>query len=467
MAPISPCPWLASALALAVFAAPAGARPRAARSQPAPPPAAPHEHAPVPSPVDRAAVPTEGEPLTLEQLEKIALDRNPTLTQADALVEAAKGRKKQAGTGPNPILHYHAEEVGVAGTAGQHGPRVEQTILTAGKLRRARQVRAEEQEQAEALVQGQEIGVLLGVRELFYQALAAQQRVELRTRLLNIATETLTTTRELQNVGLARETEVLQAQVEADRARLALVQAEAQRGRVWRQLGAMAGDPVLTTPRPLLGSLETLPAAIDPGTEVRRLVDESPAIRLAEAGVTRAAAVLRRQRAERAPNVNLAAGPSYDFETRDVIGEVDVALPLPLVNRNQGNIRAAAAEVQRAQAEVQRVELSLQSRFGPAFELYEANLRTTQDYRERVIPTATRAYELSLEAYRRGAESFDQVLQAQRTLFQAQADYVDALQEVQTAVVRIRGFFQELGLDMVSPPEPANIPEVPANPFPY
>src|SRR5262245_58649077 len=95
----------------------------------------------------RPEVTDEG-PLTLEQLERLALDRNPTLTQADAAVEIAQGRRKQAGLPPNPVAHYHAEELGVAGTAGQQGPRVEQTFMTGGKLRQARQVRTQEVEQA-------------------------------------------------------------------------------------------------------------------------------------------------------------------------------------------------------------------------------------------------------------------------------------------------------------------------------
>lgn len=405
-------------------------------------------------------------PLTLEQLERLALERNPTLTQADAVVDIAVGRRKQAGLPPNPTVHYHAEELGVAGTAGQHGPRLEQTFMTAGKLRKARQVRSEEVEQAKAMRAGQEAGVLVNVRSLYFQALGADERIQLRTRLLTIANETLETTRELHNIGLARETELLQAQVEADRARLALNRAEADRARVWQQLGAVVGVVELSTPRPLGGSLEEVPTPLDPALELQRLIEKSPQIELAEVGVARAEALLRRERAERVPNLNLELGPSYDFETGGVVGEVDVGVTLPLVNRNQGNLRAAAAEIRRAQAEVRRVELSLRSQFGPAFQQYETAQRLVEDYRARVLPAAARAYELSLEAYRRGAESFDQVLQMQRTLFQAQDEYVDALQQLQEAVVRIRGFFLEAGLEIVSPPEPAELPEVPVSDSP-
>lgn len=405
-------------------------------------------------------------PITLEQLERRATEQNPTIRQAAAAVEVAKGLRKQAGLYPNPVLHYHGEEIGQAGTVGQHGPRLEQTIVTGGKLRKAREVRDREVQQAEAIRRGQVAGVLLNVRVLYYQALAAQERITVRTRLLSVATETVETSRELHNIGVARESELLQAQVEAERARLALNQATAERARVWQQLGAMVGDPQLTVARILAGTLEALPARLDPGVELQRLLEQSPDIEFANAGVGRAEAMLRRQRAERVPNLNIAVGPSYDFNSRQVIGEVDLALPLPLFNRNQGNIQAARAEVDRARAEVERVRLSVRNRFGPAFTRYETSLRFVEDYRTKVLPTAARAHELALEAYRRNAESFDQVLSAQRTFFQTQADYIEALQEVQESLASIRGFFQEAGLGAIMPAETPQLPEMPVQPFP-
>lgn len=439
--------------------------PSAAWAQPHTPGAG-HGTAPGPMHSRPATSATEAEPLTLEQLERLALERNPTLRQANASVEVARGLRKQAGLYPNPVIHYHGEEIGQDRRAGQHGPRVEQVIITGGKLGAARSVRDREIEQAQAVRRGQEAAIRLNVRVLFYQALAAQERIQVRTRLLSIANETVETSRELHNIGLVKESELLQAQVEANRTRLSLNQATADRLRVWQQLGATVGDLQFSSPRPLAGSLETLPTRLDPGLELERLLEQSPDVAVAQSAVARAEAMLRRQRAERAPNLNLSFGPSYDFSSRRVIWEVDLALPLPLFNRNQGNIQAAKADVERSRAEAERVRLATRSQFGPAFTQYETNLRIVEDYRQSVLPAAARAYELSLEAYRRNAESFDQVLMAQRTFFQTQSDYLDALQEIQEAVAQIGSFFQDAGLGAVTPPDPVSLPENPANPFP-
>jgi outer membrane protein TolC len=83
--------------------------------------------------------PTPGE-LTLEQLEQLALERNPTLVQAAARIEAASQRKLQAGLYPNPVVGYDGQELSERASGGEHGGFVEQTLVTAGKLGLSRRV---------------------------------------------------------------------------------------------------------------------------------------------------------------------------------------------------------------------------------------------------------------------------------------------------------------------------------------
>src|SRR5690349_14738440 len=74
--------------------------------------------------------------LNLAALERLALERNPTLLQAGANIEAAQGRAQQAGLYPNPTVGYVGERIGAGGTAGEmQGLFIDQTIVTAGKLR--------------------------------------------------------------------------------------------------------------------------------------------------------------------------------------------------------------------------------------------------------------------------------------------------------------------------------------------
>ena len=108
--------------------------------------------------------------LSLGDLEQMALRGNPTLVQAAANVEVARGRADQSGLYPNPTVGYVGERIGAAGTAGEmQGMFIDQTIVTAGKLRLNRARFAQEVTQAEALAQAQQYRVVNGVRVRYYQ----------------------------------------------------------------------------------------------------------------------------------------------------------------------------------------------------------------------------------------------------------------------------------------------------------
>ncbi len=50
-------------------------------------------------------------PIALEELEALALENNPTIAQAEALLEEAEGKRLQAGLDPNLTFGYSLEEM--------------------------------------------------------------------------------------------------------------------------------------------------------------------------------------------------------------------------------------------------------------------------------------------------------------------------------------------------------------------
>src|SRR5215472_18408320 len=84
-----------------------------------------HQHQPTAPPVSPTSLPA----LTLEQLEQMASERNPTLKQAEAELRAAEGRKRQAGLYPNPTMGYQGQEIrGGSFRGGEQGAFVQQDI---------------------------------------------------------------------------------------------------------------------------------------------------------------------------------------------------------------------------------------------------------------------------------------------------------------------------------------------------
>lgn len=406
----------------------------------------------------------EPEPIALPALEQIALERNPTMPQAEAGIEAARGRAKQAGLLPNPTIGYTAEEVsgGPIIRRGEHGFFVEQTIPLGGKLRLSRQIFEREAQQASSLHDAQRARVLSAVRVAFYTALAAQRRIEVREHLSRLASEATRVSAQLYNVGSADRPDVLASEIEARENQLELTRARNAWHRAWLTLATVVGDPTLT-PRRLAGALDAGFPELEREAALQTVIGKSPEMAAAEAAVGRAEAALARARREPVPDLVIRGGPRYNNERleetpagdRRAIGweaAVDIGVTVPLFDRNQGNIAAAQAEVTRAQQELRRLELSLRSRFARVFEDYLSALRMAETYQAEVIPRAEEAYRLYLVRYQEMGAAYPQVLIAQRELFEVSDRYVSALEDIWRGAIQIQGFLLTGGLE--PPPTP-------------
>ena len=398
--------------------------------------------------------------VTLEELEKMAAERNPTLAQALASIRAAEGRRRQAGAFPNPVVGYFGEELAfrALGETSEHGVFFEQTIPLGGKLGKAKRIFAREREQAEALAEAQRLRVTNSVRALYFEALGAQQLIELRADLADLAREAVEITKELYNVGQADRPDQLEIEIEAERAEIEMLRAQGDWEQAWRAIGAMVGNPELRPAR-LAGSLDAGEAALDQEQLLTVLLRDSPEIRATRAGVERARAELARQRAQRIPDLFVSGGVGYNREIleRDgrktgAEGRIEVGVNVPIFNRNRGGIAAAEAELGIAERELERLQLSLRARMASSFREYRSARTMVEKYRTQVIPRARQAYEMYLGNFRQMAASYPQVLIAQRTLFQVEVEYARALMELRRSAAGLRGFLLEGGLDAVGRP---------------
>jgi cobalt-zinc-cadmium efflux system outer membrane protein len=405
-----------------------------------------------------------GPSLGLADLEQIALQRNPTLAQAAAHIEMSRAKALQAGLHLNPTVGYVSDQIGGAGTAGERqGAFIEQEIVTAGKLRLSRAKYNQEAYQAELQLVAQQYRVLNGLKVGFYDVLAAQRLIEVRRTLAENAQNALKTTEELVNVGQANKPDLLQARVEANRARVNLRTAESRYTRDWQHLVTLVGAPELP-PTPLVGKLEPEGAPLEWESALCRLLEESPELQYAQAEVVRDQVALKREQVEPIPNVVVRGATGYNFETRNVTADAQIGIRIPLFDRNQGTIRQASGEMARAQAEVTRVELSLRRRLADAFHRYQTALDSVKDFQETTLPQAREAYDMYNDYFRKKRAAWPQVLVAERTFAQLSEEYVSALTDLREAEVAIQGLLLVDGL--TPPPEPTPQGHIEATPKP-
>jgi outer membrane protein TolC len=207
-------------------------------------------------------------------------------------------------------------------------------------------------------------------------------------------------------------------------------------------------------------------------TALATLLGGSPELKRARAAVERARATIARAKAERVPDLFLRGGFGYSTELLESRnsrlagrktgpeGFLEIGVRLPIFNRNQGNITTATAELEIAEREARRVELTLRARMAAVFRNYSNALRVVTQYERHVLPRAKRGYQLYLAGFKQMAAAYPQMLIAQRTLFQAQDTYIDALVDAWQSAIQIQCFLLTGGLDAPAGARPEGGPEL-------
>ncbi len=395
-----------------------------------------------PASAGEAPVPVAG-PVRVDELVQLAVGRNPRLGRATFNIDAAQGRFTQAGLYPNPTLGASFDELGDrTGPAGVNTvPQVTQEIVTGRKLSLSQAVAAREVDQATLDLLRERYGVIGSVRSAFYDLYALERRIAVLDELVKLAGDAVKTGQSLLDAKQIARLDLVQLEVELARFRS---QAEAARREVpgaRKRLAAVVGDPRLAVGT-ADGPFEEVPK-YDPSRVLDAVLATHPEVRSARVGVDRAQAAIRRAEVEPIPNLTLTSGYVRQNQNRSNDWMVGVSAPIPVWNRNQGNIRAAKAELGVAVQEVGRVENDLADRVATALRAYSAALTLAEQYRTDILPKAEETYKLSLEAFKGGQFEYLRVIQAQRAVAEARLEYVRALGEAWRAAADLSALLLE------------------------
>jgi outer membrane protein, heavy metal efflux system len=373
-------------------------------------------------------------PLKLQDFLVMADRNNPTLQQAAARIRRSEAEAAQAALYPNPSIGYEGDQIrGGSYGGGEQGAFVAQTVVLGGKLGLRRDIYRQQKQSDQIAAEAQLKRVHGEVTQMFYHALSAQQMVLVRGRLLGLATDAVQTARQLANVGQADSPDVLQAEVEQEQAAIDYTVSQREFMQRFQSLAAVAGAPA-TEAAPLDAALDA-PPAIDEARIVDTIVQQSPTVKEAQQQAAVAEARLKAAKREVVPDLQLRAGEQQNLEALpEAPGRktgaqsfASVGIELPLWNRNQGNQQAASAELEVARQEITRSQLSLRRDAEGLLQNYLSTKLEAERYRTVLLPRARRAYELYLAKYQNMAQAYPQVIVSQRTLFELEVHYIDAL----------------------------------------
>ena len=390
--------------------------------------------------------------LTLAEAIAQALARNRDLAVARSEASVSRGRLQQA------RIYPHNPELILEGEAGQGTGREnpapggnEKRDIWAGRVgigqvvevrgQRGLRTRLAESETARAdwEVQDTERAVIAATMRAFSDLFLAQERVALTRELLGLITQLKAAAEDLGRAGAVPELDALRAEVERRRAANRLTLEEASAAAAARSLGMIIGAPAdahlrvvgLLLFEPLKGKPEEL-------TAVAR--SQRPDLKAAEAFVESTAAALHLVRAERfLPSVTLSAtytrGAEWDaYYDRGMVG---LSVPLPLINRREGDVAAAEAAVSKAEAQRARTLAEIEKEVAMAFEQYEAVRRVLGEYAERIVPAQEDNLRLIQEGYRLGEFRLTDALLAERDFFETRSAYLDAIAAYNSSLAEI------------------------------
>ena len=375
--------------------------------------------------------------LTLEQVLQMAISGNPAIGVAAARVDALRGKWVQVGLAPNPTLGYVASEVGNDAQEGQQGMYVGQTFVRGNKLNLNRAIVSQEISRAEQELSTIRQRVLTDTRRGFYDVLIAQRKSDLAEELVKVSEKAVKASNSLLQAQEISVVALLQTELVAENTLILARRAQNEREAAWRRLASVLASPDMSPTR-LVGDLEA-EAMLEWDEQLQRIMAESPEIAAALAELDRANGSLDRAFAQVKTDVNVQLAVQYDTATYYTVAGVQVGLPIPLWDRNQGGIRQAQGEIAAAERNIQRVELGLQERLATAFQRYADARFQVEKYGRDILPKAQRTFDLVTRAYEKAEVGYIDMLTAQRTYFQTRLQSIEAKRELWQSRILIEG----------------------------
>ena len=414
------------------------------------------EHAasrsPQQAPVAPSGVPELAEPngvVTLRDAMALALAHNPQLGIYPYDLRAADARVQQAGLRPNPEVQIEIEEFGGRGErsgfdAAETTLQVGQPIELGGKRARRTAVASLDKELVQWDYKSARLDVMRQATLAFAAVLAAQERLALTERLLELSRQAQAAVAQRVKAGKDSPVDELRADVafsesriERQKAEKALIAARHALAAVWGSRAPafekVEGD-FYKTSEPL--PLAEMTAAASNNPDLARWATEED----------RRRAALRLEKAQAAPDVTVGGGVRRFEQTDDEALVFGLAMPIPLLNRNQGAVAAAMAELAKARQQYEAAQIATLAALSQATSALAAAYDEVTISRNDVLPKAQQAFEAAQQGYQQGKFDYLHLLDTQRTLFQTQAQYVDSTEvyhKAQADVERLTGRYLE------------------------
>lgn len=386
--------------------------------------------------------------LGLAEALALALAANPELNAAQREVEAAQALVLQAQARPNPDLAVSLEDQ--RRSTRTHAVQINLPIEWGGK-RAARIAQAQgalgvaKEEWA-----ARRIDVRAAVVAAFVDVAAAQARVALAQDSTDLAARATDAVAKRVAAGKVSPVEETKARIAQAAVRIEWMQAQGEERSARLRLAGLLGPnrPVFDR---VAGGVDDLPVA--PTVEdIRQRLSAAPAVRQAQLEIERRRALVEVERSKQAPDLTVSLGVKRPNELQRNQVILGVSAPLPLFDRNQGNVLAALKQHDKAQDEFDALNLRLATQLLQARERLVLARAEVDALQREVLPGAKSALDAATQGFEHGKFNFLEVLDAQRSYLAARLQYLRALAEAHRAAADIERVIGAPDAAVTSPP---------------
>jgi outer membrane protein, heavy metal efflux system len=373
-----------------------------------------------------------GDVLTLETANERFLQRSLSVEAARLQVSRAEAERVAARLRPRPYATVSAENLRVSGPTPfgnlyEAGLMITQPLELGGQ----RRAKTELAEKSVSLAEAQLTNVIRqrqsDLRRAFYAVLSAQALFLLETSNQSNFAELVRYNTVRLEQGEISPGEALRVQLEKIKYDSAVAAAKLAVRQAKVKLLEIMGETDYSRIEQLdlseSFSFAEFPLDL---VELNRIaIANRPEIKVVEADVERAQAVLRLERERGSGQIEPYTGYKRVGPDNTVVAGVNI--PLPFGNRNQGEIARAEAEVKIAENALAQTRNRTASEVQSAFLAFETAREVLRAYEAGVLAQADEARNITLLSYREGATDLINLLEAQRTRNDVRAAYLRSL----------------------------------------
>lgn len=372
--------------------------------------------------------------LTLEEALGFASEANPDIAVVKRESEAIEGTKTQAAIRPNPSISTSIQDT--RSDTRQVFLQLNQEIELGNKREARIQVADAFYDKSVAELESKKIDVYANVVIAFYEVLGAQERLKLSKSSVDIANLALDASAKRVKAGKSSPVEETKSKIAVSAAKIEFNEATSQLNSARKRLSALWGNltPVFESAQ---GDVENIPT-VSSFADLSATIENSPTIRLAKLEISARENITKLERSKATPNITVSAGVVNNQEL-DGLNQalLGLTVPIPVFDRNQGNLQEAISRQYKAQDELVALRTQQMVNLTAQYERLNAARLSSESFKSEILPSAQSAFDAASKGFNAGKFSFLDVLDAQRTLFNAKSKYIQVLLDAHQALAEI------------------------------